>query len=199
MSQRIANPSLQIALLVISAFLAGRVSAQHVELGAFVDYGRPSIPGFPENAFGAGGRVNINLHRFVQAELETAYDVKYSNFVLAASSASVTLTDSRLGILHMNGGLKLQTPGGSFFLFFKGGANRYGPEQTLQVVTGNPINVTTSPSSLPAFTEGIFYPGGGIGFHAGPLGIRVDAGDEIYWSSGAHHNFRLTFGPTFRF
>ncbi|HKR84048.1 MAG TPA: hypothetical protein VJS37_07710 [Terriglobales bacterium] len=199
MSQRIANPSLRIALLVISALFAGPVSAQHVELGAFVGYGRPNVPGFPENAFGAGGRVNINLHRFLQAEFETAYDVKYASFVLVASSASATLTNSRLGILHMNGGLKLQTAGGSFFLFFKGGANRYGPEQTIQTVAGTPIVVTTSTSSLPAFTEGIFYPGGGIGFHAGPLGIRVDAGDEIYWSSGTHHNFRLTFGPTIRF
>ena len=199
MSQRKANPSLPIALLALSILFAGPMSAQHVELGAFVDYGRPSIPGFPENAFGAGGRVNIHLHQFVQAEFETAYDVKYANFVLAASSASVSLTNSRLGILHMNGGLKLQTAGGSFFLFFKGGANRYGPEETIQTVAGTPITVTTSTSSLPAFTEGVFYPGGGIGFHAGPLGIRVDAGDEIYWSSGAHHNFRLTFGPTFRF
>jgi hypothetical protein len=179
--------------------LAGTVSAQHVELGAFIDYGRPTIAGFPANAFGAGGRVNINLHRFLQAELETAYDVKYANFLVAASGASVVLTNSKMGILHANGGLKVQTAGGSFFLFAKGGANQYFPERTIQTVTGSPVTVTTSTVSLNSFTHGVFYPGGGIGFHAGPLGIRVDLGDEIYWSSGAHHNLRVTFGPTLRF
>jgi hypothetical protein len=33
----------------------------------------------------------------------------------------------------------------------------------------------------------------------GPVGIRVDAGDEIYVNNGAYNNLRVTFGPTFRF
>jgi len=188
-----------VILLSACALLAASASAQHVELGAFLDYGRPEIPGFPANAFGVGGRVNINLHRFLQAELETAYDVKYANFLVAASSGSVVLTNSKMGILHANGGLKVQTAGGSFFLFAKGGANQYFPERTVQTVTGSPVSVTTSTVSLNSITHAVFYPGGGIGFHAGPLGIRVDVGDEIFWSSGAHHNLRVTFGPTLRF
>ena len=75
-------------LLAACALLASIASAQHVEVGGFIDYGRPTIPGFPANAFGAGGRLDINLHRFLQAEVETAYDVKYANFLLAASSGS---------------------------------------------------------------------------------------------------------------
>jgi hypothetical protein len=179
-----------VVLLSACTLLAGSASAQHIELGAFLDYGRPEIVGFPANAFGVGGRVNINLHRYLQAELEAAYDVKYANFVL---------TNSKMGILHANGGLKVQTAGGSFFLFAKGGANQYFPERTIQSVTGTPASVTTSTVSLNSFTHAVFYPGGGIGFHAGPLGIRVDVGDEIFWSSGAHHNLRVTFGPTLRF
>jgi len=171
-----------VVLLSACTLLAGSASAQHIELGAFLDYGRPEIVGFPANAFGVGGRVNINLHRYLQAELEAAYDVKYANFVLAASSASVVLTNSKMGILHANGG-----------------ANQYFPERTIQSVTGTPASVTTSTVSLNSFTHAVFYPGGGIGFHAGPLGIRVDVGDEIFWSSGAHHNLRVTFGPTLRF
>jgi hypothetical protein len=46
----------------------------------------------------------------------------------------------------------------------------------------------------------VLYPGVGLGFRAGPLGIRFDAGDEIIWINGtAENSFRLTFGPTFRF
>ena len=43
--------------------------------------------------------------------------------------------------------------------------------------------------------------GAGLAFfiHAGPLGIRLDVGDEIYGSNGAHNNLRVTFGPTLRF
>jgi len=186
-------------LLSACALLTGIASAQHVELGAFFDYGRPTIPNFSANAFGAGGRLDINLHRFLQAEIDAAYDVKYANFLVTTTSASVALTNSEMGILHMNGGLKVQTAGGSFFLFAKGGANQYFPEQTIQTVAGNPITVSKSVSSPDSFIHGVFYPGGGIGFHAGPLGIRLDVGDEIYWSSGAHHNLRVTFGPTLRF
>jgi hypothetical protein len=45
----------------------------------------------------------------------------------------------------------------------------------------------------------VFYPGGGVEFNAGRLGIRVEAGDEIYFDNGANHNFRLTAGPQIRF
>jgi hypothetical protein len=180
-------------------FLVRFAQAQHVEIGGFANYSNTSIATFPHNALGIGGRIDFNLHRLLQAEFETAYDFKHASFVLATSSVSAALTGSELGILHVNGGLKLQTRGGSFFLFAKGGVNRYDPVRTITTITGLPIVSSTTPASPNVFTEGIFYPGGGIGFHAGPLGIRLDVGDEIYWSNGAHHNFRATFGPTFRF
>src|SRR5205809_5394031 len=186
-------------LFVLTNVLAGSAHARHVELGAFADYSNTNIATFPHNALGLGGRVDFNLHRLLQAEFETAYDFKYTSVVLATSSASAALTSSELGILHVNGGLKFQTRGGSFFLFAKGGVNRYDPVRTITTITGLPIVSSTTPASPNAFTESIFYPGCGIGFHAGPLGIRLDVGDEIYWSNGAHHNFRATFGPTLRF
>jgi hypothetical protein len=33
----------------------------------------------------------------------------------------------------------------------------------------------------------------------GPLGLRLELGDEIYFNDGAHNNLRITFGPIFRF
>ena len=33
----------------------------------------------------------------------------------------------------------------------------------------------------------------------GPIGFRLDVGDEIYFNDSAHHNLRVTFGPTIRF
>ena len=43
------------------------------------------------------------------------------------------------------------------------------------------------------------YPGGGFETYLGPLGIRVEAGDEVYLNNGAHNNLRVTFGPSIRF
>ena len=43
------------------------------------------------------------------------------------------------------------------------------------------------------------YPGGGIEGSLGPLGLRLELGDEIYFNRGAHNNLRLTFGPILRF
>jgi hypothetical protein len=43
------------------------------------------------------------------------------------------------------------------------------------------------------------YPGGGIEAYLGPIGIRVEAGDEIYVNNGASNNLRVTFGPSVRF
>jgi hypothetical protein len=35
--------------------------------------------------------------------------------------------------------------------------------------------------------------------HIGPVGVRLDVGDEIYFNHGAHNNFRTAFGPYIRF
>ena len=43
------------------------------------------------------------------------------------------------------------------------------------------------------------YPAGGIEGSLGPVGLRLEAGDEMYFNSGAHNNLRLTFGPFLRF
>jgi hypothetical protein len=43
------------------------------------------------------------------------------------------------------------------------------------------------------------YPGAGVEAALGPLGLRFELGDEIYFNLGAHNNLRITFGPFLRF
>jgi len=43
------------------------------------------------------------------------------------------------------------------------------------------------------------YPGGGIEAFAGPIGIRLEVGDDVFFNGGAHNNLRATIGPQFRF
>jgi hypothetical protein len=45
----------------------------------------------------------------------------------------------------------------------------------------------------------VFYPGGGVEGRVGPVGLRLDAGDEMYFNDGTHHNLRVAFGPYIRF
>jgi hypothetical protein len=33
----------------------------------------------------------------------------------------------------------------------------------------------------------------------GPVGLRLEFGDDIYFDNGARNNLRVSFGPTFRF
>ncbi len=43
------------------------------------------------------------------------------------------------------------------------------------------------------------YPGAGVEASLGPVGLRLELGDEIYFNHGAHNNLRITFGPILRF
>jgi hypothetical protein len=186
-------------LCIIIPAIPSVLCAQHVEVGAFGNYEHLDLPGLPSQAFGVGGRLDINLIRILQLELETAYDFKHPAFIITNTGSSVIVTTSKVGVLHGNVGLKLQSRSGSYFLFLKGGANRFDTEFRSTTASGFPTVTTLTEGTQNSFVKGVLYPGGGIGFHAGPLGIRVDVGDEIYWIHGAHNNFRVTFGPTLRF
>jgi hypothetical protein len=48
-------------------------------------------------------------------------------------------------------------------------------------------------------TRVALYPGTGIEGFWGPIGLRLDAGDEIYFSNGARNNLKVEFGPVIRF
>jgi hypothetical protein len=47
--------------------------------------------------------------------------------------------------------------------------------------------------------NGVLYPGDGLQGHLGPIGLRLDVGDEIYFNHGARNNLRVAFGPVIGF
>jgi len=47
--------------------------------------------------------------------------------------------------------------------------------------------------------SGTLDPGAGVEGHLGPIGLRLEAGDEMYFVGKAHHNARIAFGPFIRF
>jgi hypothetical protein len=69
--------------------------------------------------------------------------------------------------------------------------------------SNQPATIGTFFSSVDNLREnnvsGVLYPGGGLEGHLGPIGVRLDVGDEIYFAHGAHNNLRVAFGPYIRF
>ena len=179
----------------------------HVEIGIFGDYFRlgetrgPSLSGTGATSFGGvGARLSINVSRRWQIEPEMNYDFaeSFSEGFTGPSGTVVGFSTSRLRILHGMIGPKFQTGGGAFraFVTVKGGGDDF-------MFSSAPVTFSTFASSVSGLRSsnvvGVVYPGGGIEAYLGPIGLRIDVGDEIYFQSGAHNNLRVTFGPSIRF
>jgi hypothetical protein len=182
-------------------------NANHVEIGIFGDYFRlgetkgPSLAGTGATSFGGvGARVSINLSRRWQIEPEMNYDfaASFSEGFTGPAGTIAGFSTSTLRILHGMIGPKIQTGGGAFraFLTVKGGADNF-------MFSSAPVTFSTFTSSVAGLRAnsvvGVVYPGGGIEAYLGPIGLRIDAGDEIYFQNGAHNNLRITVGPSIRF
>src|SRR5262245_40146523 len=96
--------------------------AQHLEIGGFASYGNLDIERFPSTAVGVGGRIDINLNSYLVLEGEGSYDFKHPRVeIVSTGTNTFEVSTLKLGVVHGNGGLKLQLKGGSYFLFLKGG------------------------------------------------------------------------------
>jgi hypothetical protein len=185
---------ISIMLLAIAAMATPALRAQdHGEVAVFGEVFRASST----NLFGVGGRLGFNVHPNVAFELEGAYDFSQSNTQnIRDVSGNTTVFRSDLRATHGLFGPKFQLGTNGpvrAFVFAKGGFVRFG-------VTPGPVTFGTFPTQLQnTDLNGVFFPGGGIEFFLGPIGLRADAGDEMFFDRGAQHNLKITFGPTLRF
>ena len=169
----------------------------HLELGVFADYfhigqSHPSL-----NYAGLGGRLALNLAPSAQIEGEMAYDFDRSYTNTFTNGITQQLLRSNTHVLHGLFGPKLQTGSGKFRFFVTGKAG-------LISFTTNTQNAPAGfKSALGAVGNGnakfAVYPGGGVEGFLGPLGLRLEVGDDIYFDSGARNNIRVSFGPSLRF
>jgi len=191
----------KITLLLVAALCLTAVPAlfaqDHVEVGVFADYVRLHHAD-DANFWGVGGRVGFNVTPHVQLEADMAYDFERQFTNTFNNGGTTTFTQSNgLRLLHGSFGPKIHTNLGPVraFVFAKGGFLNFG-------VSGQNVGngfTTQVGNFITGDTNGVFYPGGGLEFFAGPIGLRVEAGDLMYFDRGANHNLSLTFGPTFRF
>lgn len=191
----------KLSLVVVSFLLLATSSsfAQKIEAGIFLDY--LGISQTSTSNFGLGARFGYRVHRDVLLEGEFAYDYginfdeAYRNIVNGSIAA---IERTSIGVTQGLIGPKLQPSGGGF-----------RPYVTLKAGF---VDFRLSPSLLPysdvasavfglrtSNLNAAIYPAGGLEATLGPVGLRLEAGDEIYFNRGAHNNLRITFGPILRF
>jgi|SRR5215475_3202332 len=189
--------------VLMFAMMAPSLFAQehdHGEVGAFGDYFRLGELG-NANFLGLGGRAGFNVAPHVQLEGQMAYDFARSfdfvNDSTIGTTIGTTISRSSVTLLHGLFGPKfiLGTDHARFFGTVQGGFLRFG------VNHGNTINSFTN--SINSFgdssTHGAMYPGVGGELYVGPVGLRLDVGDFIYFRNGAQNNLSVRFGPQIKF
>jgi hypothetical protein len=169
------------------------------EAGIFVDY--LDISQTNTNNFGVGGRFGYRIRRKVMIEGELAYDygTNFHEALRNITNGNITaIENTSIGVTHGLFGPTLQQDKGRFrpFVTMKGGFVDFRLSASLlplNTVESAILGIRTSRLNM------AIYPGGGVEASLGPVGLRFELGDEIYFNNGSHNNLRFTFGPILRF
>ena len=190
--------------LLVLSFLVGFAPGlfaqnDHVQAGVYADYFRLSQT--KTNFAGVGARLGFHAYKPIMLEAEMSYDfnrVFTEGFTSNTTPPTITFARSDIRVLHGLFGPKIAFGHHNLhpFLTVKGGFNHFFLD-TRAATTGNAISSIENLRSNDL--TGVLYPGAGLEGRLGPVGLRLDAGDEIYFASGTHHNLRVAFGPYIRF
>jgi hypothetical protein len=193
----------KFALVTLGLVLCGSSSwslaQSRVEAGIFIDY--LSISQTSTDNFGIGGRFGYRVHHNVMLEGELAYDYGI-NFDEAYSNISngdiAAIERTSIGVTHGLFGPKLEPATGTFrpFVTLKGGVVDFRFSTSLLPYSNLASAILGIRTSR---LNAAIYPGGGLEASLGPVGLRFELGDEIYFNNGGHNNLRITFGPIIRF
>lgn len=186
-----------IGLLV--CFVARVAFAQsRLEAGVFLD--SLSISQTNTNNFGLGGRFGYRVHHDVQLEGELAYDygVNFKEAYRNITTGNVAaIENTSIGVTNFLAGPKLQPKGGFRpFATLKAGFMDFRLAPSLLPYSNLVSPILGLRTSSLTFA---LYPAAGVEATLGPVGLRLEFGDEMYFNSGTHNNLRITFGPILRF
>jgi hypothetical protein len=188
-----------LLVILLSCGSSCLLAQSRVETGVFIDY--LSISQTSTDNFGIGGRFGYRLHHNVMLEGELAYDygINFDEAYRNISNGDIAAIErTSIGVTHGLFGPTLEPAKGSFrpFVTLKGGFVDFRFSTSLlpySNLASAILGIRTS--SLNA----AIYPGGGLEASLGPVGLRFELGDEIYFNNGGHNNLRITFGPIIRF
>ena len=187
---------LAACLTVVSSARAQELN--HMEVGAFGEYFNSNQTS--TNFGGLGGRVGFSVLPHIKLEAEMSYDFNqvFTEGFSNTSGGSVAFVNSNERVLHGLVGPKLLLGHGAIrpFLEVKGGFINYS-------FSSKPASFDTFVSSVQNLRSqnwnGAVMPAAGLEGRIGPIGLRLDVGDEMYFNHGTHHNAKVAFGPFIRF
>ena len=190
---------LVFVFLLSSLGTSSLFAQKRVEAGVFLDY--LNVSQTSTNNFGLGGRFGYRVYRDVMLEGELAYDYglnfdeAYRNL---ANGNLAAIERTSVGVTNGLVGPKLQPAGGGFrpFVTLKGGFMDFRLSPGLLPISNA---VSTLLGLRTSSLNAAIYPAAGVEAAIGPVGLRFEVGDEIYFNNGAHNNLRVTFGPIVRF
>lgn len=179
------------------------LAQKRVEAGIFLDY--LNVSQTKTSNFGLGGRFGYRVYHDVLLEGELAYDYginfdeAYRNVV---NGNLLAIERTSIGVTHGLIGPKLQPGGGGFrpFVTLKAGFVDFRLSPSLLSNLFPSAGIVSSILGLRTSNlNAAIYPAGGVEAALGPIGLRFEMGDEVYFNNGAHNNLRVTFGPIVRF
>ncbi|HKT89724.1 MAG TPA: hypothetical protein VJQ59_14865 [Candidatus Sulfotelmatobacter sp.] len=168
----------------------------HIDFGVFANYYRFTNPGPTSNFLGLGGRAAFGVRPNVQLEAEMAYDFERNYTSTSSNGISTTAVNSKLRTLHGFFGPKFDIGTPAIHLFVTG---KVGFDNFNVTNNGAPTGFVNSVGLGNGATYFAVYPAAGLEGFFGPIGLRVEAGDDVFFHGGAQNNLRVTFGPQFRF
>jgi hypothetical protein len=149
-----------------------------LRVGVFADYFNTSQTS--TSSFGVGGRLTVPVFWKLEGEMAYDFDRVFTEGFIDNGTGSVSAQLTNMRILHGEFGPKLDLGHGPFhpFIFAKGGFVNYN-------LGGAPATAGTFVSSVDNLraqnVNAVFYPGGGVQGRIGPVGLRLDVGDEMYF------------------
>jgi hypothetical protein len=135
----------------------------------------------------------------LEGELAYDYGLNFNEAYRDITNGNIAAIErTSIGVTHGLIGPKLQPGGGGFrpFVTLKAGFMDFRLSPSLLPYS----NIASTILGLrTSNVNAALYPAGGIEAALGPVGLRFEIGDEIYFNNGGHNNLRITFGPIIRF
>jgi hypothetical protein len=180
----------------------------HGEFAVFGDLFRVKPKGGNAvNFVGLGGQIAFNVHPNIALEASMSYDFDQNYTTVTTSGSggsgtgtvtSTTITGRTRPITGLFGPKFQLGTSGNFRAFVTGKIGFTEFSHTTSTASPN-----TFGNSFDQFGGGTthfaVYPGGGIEGFFGPIGLRAEAGDQMYFNNGTYNNLRVAFGPIIRF
>jgi hypothetical protein len=175
------------------------LAQSRVEVGVFLD--SLSISQTNTDNFGIGARAGYRIRRTMMLEGELAYDygVNFDEAYRNVTNGDITaIQHTSIGVTEGYFGPTLRPSRGHFrpFVTLKGVFVDFRLSPSLlpySSVASTVLGLRTSNLSA------AIYPAAGAAASLGPVGLRLEFGDAIYFNDGGHNNLRITFGPFIRF